>query len=76
MSDTVTLTIVFGREYAIKLHFCFPSHSSLHYLGKLEPWNLHRFTKTLHIALQSNTKTHSIYHLAITEPPFIITGIC
>ena len=48
---------------------------SLHYLGKRKLGKLHLFTKTLHIALQPNTETHSNYHLVITEPPFIISGI-
>ena len=41
---------------------------SLCYLVKHELKKLHLFTKTPNIALQSNAKTHSNYHLVITEP--------
>ena len=41
-------------------------------LGKRELGKLHLFTKTLHIALQPNTKKHSNYHLVITEQPSLL----
>jgi len=45
----------------------------LHYLGKREPRKLHLFTKTLHIALQTNTKPSQIITcLSVNHPSLLV----